>query len=347
MRIMHVVAGGATGGAETFSRDAILALAELGVEQRVVCRPHPIACAHYAAAGIPIVPMTFSRLERLAGGAARVRRQAEEFHPDLVHAWMGRAASFIPRRMSSPVTGWFGGYYDLRFFRTVDFCIAITTDLVNYLAKNGIAADRIHEVHTFGTLPDPDAPAADRAQFGTPRDAPLVLVLSRMHQKKGIETLLAAIALCPGVHAWLAGDGPEQQTYQTLCAKLGLDDRVRFLGWRTDRSALYKAADIIALPSRYEPFGTVIPEAWGMSRPLVSTRTLGASQYVTDGVDGLLCPIDDAPALASCIQRLVHDPALGRSLCENGRRVYTDSFSKPAVMRTLVKTYETMIGAAR
>jgi glycosyltransferase involved in cell wall biosynthesis len=338
---LHVVAGAPTGGAETFSRDAILALAERGVEQHVICRPHPQGVDRYKAAGIPYTTLGFSRLERFLGAGRRIRRLAETFRADLVHAWMGRAASFIPTGMPCPVAGWFGGYYNLKYYPHADYWIAITTDMVTYLLGNGVPAHRLFKVHTFGTVVD--EPPASRAALDTPEGVPVVLALSRMHRKKGIDTLLDAVARCPGVYAWLAGEGPEKQRYEALAKQIGLTDRVRFLGWRTDRSALLKSADLVALPSRYEPFGTVIPEAWGMSKPLVATRAQGASQYVTDGVNGLLCPIDEPAALAECIMRVVEDEPLRNRLVEGGKEIFERLFSKNAVITEMLAAYQAMI----
>jgi hypothetical protein len=340
LRVLQIIAGGEFGGAETIAQDVVAALAEAGVEQRIIARPYPIAARRFEAAGVPLTPLWFSRLDRLRGAGAAIRREAESFGADIVHAWMSRAASFVPAGMPCPVAGWFGGYYDLKYYRHCDFHIGLTKDLVAYLVKEGVPEDRAFLIHTFGTLPD--EPAADRAALKTPADAPLVLVMSRLHEKKGIDTILNALTRCPGVYLWLAGEGPERASYEKLCRELGLSDRVRFLGWRTDRAALYRAADIFALPSRYEPFGTVITEAWASSRPLVATRAAGARAYVSDGVDGLLCPIDDAPALAHAIMRLVEDRDLRERLAQGGWRTYQRGFTKEAVVASLLDAYRAM-----
>jgi hypothetical protein len=340
MRVLHVIAGAEFGGAETIAQDVIAALAESGIEQRVIGRPYAIASQRFAAAGVPLQPLGFSQLDRLRGAGALIRRQAESFRADIVQAWMSRAASFVPAGMPCPVAGWFGGYYDLKYYRRCDFHIGLTRDLVAYLIKQGVPPDRAFLVHTFGTMTD--LPAADRAALATPADAPLVLVMSRLHEKKGIDTILNALTECPGVYLWLAGAGPDGAKYEALCRRLGLADRVRFLGWRTDRAALYKAADIFALPSRYEPFGAVIAEAWSMNRPLVATRAAGAQAYVSDGADGLLCPIDDPPALAQAIMRLVKDRGLRERLAQNGWRSYQRGFTKEAVIASLLDSYRAM-----
>ncbi|HVM81060.1 MAG TPA: glycosyltransferase [Stellaceae bacterium] len=345
MRILHLIAGAPFGGAETFSQDAILALAEQGVEQTVICRPHPRILERYAAAEIPALPIAFSRFERLGAIRSWVRRQAEELEADLVHAWMGRAVSFVPRRMPCPVLGWLGGYYTLRRFRRADFLMGITPHMTRHLLERGSPPHRTFLVHPFGTVPE--APPVERAALATPADAPVVLVLSRLHWKKGIDTILRAVALLPGVHLWLAGEGPERRNYERLSAKLGLGARVRFLGWRSDRRALIEAADVVALPSRHEPFGTVIAEAWAMWRPLVATRALGAVQFVADGVDGLLAPIDDPQALAQCLSRALADEALRERLCENGARKFAAGFSKEAVTARLLAAYESMLAIGK
>lgn len=342
MRILHVVAGAPTGGAETFSQDAILALAERGVEQRVICRPHPIALTRFETAGIPVTRLNFSMLDRVLGAKGRIRRIAEEYKPDLVHAWMARAASFIPRKMPAPVIGWFGGYYDLKYYRTADYFMAVTQDICDTLIRNGAPQDRVFCNNTFGTLPD--SPAIARATLQTPETATVVLVLSRMHWKKGIDTILTAIAQSPGLYLWLAGEGPEKAKYQALAQSLGVMDRVRFLGWRTDRKALIEACDIVALPSRYEPFGTVIVEAWAMNKPLVAAKAQGAKQYVTDGVDGLLCEIDDAAGLAQALTRVAQDKALVEHLVAGAARHYQSDFTKDVVMDRLLATYRQILG---
>lgn len=345
MRILHLVAGAPYGGAETFSQDAILAMADLGVEQTVICRPHPGIRERYASKNIRTLPMAFSRLDGLSGVRSWIRRQAEELEVDLVHAWMGRAASFVPRQMPCPVVGWLGGYYNLRRFRHADFLIGITPHMTQHMLRHGSLPHRTFLVNPFGAVPD--CPPIGRSELDTPGAAPVVLVLSRMHWKKGIDTVLRAIARCPGVFLWLAGEGPERRKYERLCAELGLTERVRFLGWRGDRRALIEAADIVALPSRYEPFGTVIAEAWAMSRPLVATKALGASQFVEDGVDGLLCPVDDPQAMAQCITRALADKILREQLCGNGSRKFAQGFSKEAVTAKLLAAYETMLAIGK
>src|SRR5207248_4269776 len=88
MRVLHVIAGAATGGAETFCLDAITALAERGIEQRVTCRPHAQTVARLGAAGVPFEPLSFAPASRLIGGATTIRRMAAGWGAEVVHAWV-------------------------------------------------------------------------------------------------------------------------------------------------------------------------------------------------------------------------------------------------------------------
>lgn len=345
MRILHLLAGAPTGGAETFALDAIEALAARGVAQKVIARPHPLLVARLSAIGVPFAAASFSRLSAIFGARGRVARTAQEFNAELIHAWMGRAASFVPQNRPCPALGWFGGYYHLRRFRTVDWYTGCTPDIASHIERAGAPASRVSVVHTFGTLPA--AAPLDRGSLGVPPDAPLLLVLSRMHQKKGIDTMLQSLARLPGAHLLLAGDGPRQQAYEKLAVQLGVAGRAHFLGWRTDRAALLATAGICVLPSRYEPFGTVIAEAWASGTPLAATNAQGARQFVADGENGLVVPIDDEAALAAAIERLINDAPLRDRLIAGGRTSYEAEFHRDVVTGRMIETYQRAIEAGR
>ena len=337
MRVLHVIAGAATGGAETFSQDAIRAMAQRGVSQHVIGRPHPIAVDVYRGAEVGFTPMGFSSLDRHLGGPGRIRREVERFRPDVVHAWMQRAGSFIPAGLPQPVVGWLGGYYQMKNYRTSDILVGVTPEIRNHAIREGFPADRVFVGHTFGTLPD--SPPLDRADLATPREATVYLVLSRMHQKKGIDTVLQALAQLPGAYLWLAGDGPEMATYQALCTQLGLDDRVRFLGWRTDRKALLAACDFCVLPSRYEPFGTVIAEAWFMNRPLVASTADGPRQYVTDNHNGFVFEIDRVDQLAERMRTAAGRTDQVAAIVAQGHADFESKFSEAVSVQQLLDAY--------
>ena len=150
-----------------------------------------------------------------------------------------------------------------------------------------------------------------------------------------------------GAVLWLAGDGPELATCKALAGSLGVAEQVRFLGWRTDRKSLLEACDICLLPSRYEPFGTVIPEAWSMRKPLVTTPADGPRQFVRDGINGLIVPFDDDQALAQAVQTIAADKVLAARLTDEGFQAYESMFSRDVVVRNLIDIYAQVAAQGR
>lgn len=219
--------------------------------------------------------------------------------------------------------------------------MGVTRDIVRHIGEASGKPDRAYLGHTFGTLAAD--PPVRRSDFGLPENKPLVLLLSRMHWKKGVDLLLEAAAQLPDMVFLMAGDGPDLEKYQRQADQLGVADRVCFAGWRHDRAALLNIADICVLPSRYEPFGTVIAEAWFAGVPLVATRADGAKQYVTHEKDGLLSDIDDLDMLVDNLGRLAIDPALGNRLIKHGKQTYEELFERESVTSRLVTNYEDMI----
>ena len=116
------------------------------------------------------------------------------------------------------------------------------------------------------------------------------------------------------------------------------------MGWRTDRGALLKAADICLLPSRYEPFGTVILDAWSMGTAFIACASDGPRAYIHNGENGMLVPADDAPALAQAVCAVLDSEVLRQNIASTGRAEYLASFTRDAVTRRMLETYTQILG---
>ena len=167
-----------------------------------------------------------------------------------------------------------------------------------------------------------------------------------MHSDKGLDTLLAAAADLAGVYFWIAGAGPLESELKSQARRLGVTERVRFLGWREDRASLLAACDLVAFPSRVEPFGNVVIEAWAARRPLVVADAVGPVATVRHEADALLVPRDDPAALRDALRRVISDKSLALRLVENGSRAYETRFTKPAFVKASLALYERMIAAS-
>jgi len=328
------------GGAETYCADAIEALDDFGVRQTVAYHPQAARLPGLVARGIPnLLTASWQALPGIA--PFMIKRGIAKHRPTLIHCWMRRAAEAAPKT-DLPTIGWFGGYYDVKKFARCGHFIGVTPDIVEHMIRSGVAPDRASYVHTFSSAVDTGI--VRRADLDTPEDATVLLILSRLHQKKGIDIAIRALADLPGHHLWIAGDGELEASLKAQAVALAVADRCRFLGWRDDRGALLRASDICLLPSRYEPFGTVMIEAWAADRPLIAAAAAGPARVVRDGIDGLLTPIDDVQALIGAIKRLADDKGLKERIVTAAAQRYREEFSREKTVADLLAVYRRLTG---
>ncbi len=343
MKILQVLAGAKHGGAETAFVDLCLAMHEAGESVEVVTRKNDVRVPQLENAGIKVHYLPF-------GGAVDVFTQwalmriIKHFQPEIVQSWMSRASSKVlpwDARMGIPkyhVFARLGGYYKLKYYKSVDYFVAVTPDIKRYLLEAGVEAGRVKNINNFAEVEYVDSPI-DRADYDTPEDAPLLLGLGRLHPSKAFDTLIHVVASMPGVYLWIAGEGPQRAELEALIKSLECGERVKLLGWRTDRAALFQAADICVLSSRFEPFGTVFVQSWAQKTPVVTTTADGPRQFVRDGEDGFVVEIDDKNAMRKAIQSLIDDPELCKRFVEAGYRRYEEEFTKERCVQQYLAYY--------
>lgn len=332
LRVLHAIAGGDHGGAEAFFVRLVCALGRSGLEQRALVRRGRPWAAEITKSGIATVELGF-------GGALdvstrhRFGHQIEGFAPSVVLTWMSRATRFCPRpspRRRFVHVARLGGYYDLKYYRHCDHLVGNTADLVRHFRAQGWATERTHYLPNFvDAMP---LPAVSREALDTPPDTRVVLGLGRLHRNKAFDVLLEALPRVPDVVLWLAGEGPERARLEALARDLGVAGRVRWLGWRADVGALFAAADAFICPSRIEPLGNVVIEAWAHRVPVVAAASVGPATLITPSETGLLVPIDDAEALAGSLRIVLDTPPLAERLRAAGRQAYEARFTEAAVV---------------
>ena len=145
----------------------------------------------------------------------------------------------------------------------------------------------------------------------------------------------------------LAGDGPQRPALTERVQQLGLAQRVVFAGWQNDTTPYYALGDVFVCPSRHEPLGNVILEAWQHRLPLLSTRNEGAAELVTEGDNALLAPLQDPPGLADGLRRMLglSDAERGR-LAAAGLATVQREHSEQAVVGAYLALYAQLRGAA-
>jgi glycosyltransferase involved in cell wall biosynthesis len=192
--------------------------------------------------------------------------------------------------------------------------------------------------------------AARRQELGLPLDRPVVAMTGQVAEVKGIwEFVEAADRLrhTAVVFAVLGDDlrthGAVRREMEAKVAALGLQDRFRFLGFRHDAPELLQAFDVVAAPSRVEPFGLASLEAMAAGRPVVASRVGGIPEVVRDGLDGILVPPNDPTLLADGLSALLGDPGRRAAMGERGRRRAEDVFGMGVHADALQCVYEQVL----
>ena len=327
----------------------------------------------HVAAGPPTDVPKDELLPHMGTFAAHLRRRWSQEPVDVVHAhfWMSGVASVeAAAGLGIPVLQTFHALGTVKqrqqgrndtspanrvelermLCRTVDRVVATCTDEVAELRALGLAPERA-SVIPCGVDTEQFRPLAVRRG---PR--PRLLVIGRLVERKGVGNVIEALAQLPDAELVVAGGpaaelldtDPQARRLRALAGRLGVGDRVRFLGGvrRADVPALMASADVVVAVPWYEPFGIVPLEAMACGRPVVGSAVGGLLDTIVPGVTGELVPPRRPDLLAPVLRDLLADRVRRqryggagraravatyqwRSVAEATERVYAEVVSRP------------------
>jgi glycosyltransferase involved in cell wall biosynthesis len=343
-RVAQILAGAAQGGAENMYVRLVKGLQASGeFEQGAFLRDHAHRLEALRAGGVEARGFRFGGPLNLLDHW-RFRRSLKAWHPELVMTWMNRAAASTPRgdyRLVSRL----GHYYNLKYYQHADYWVGITKGICNHMIQGGLPAERIFHIPNFAD--EKPVEKLPRDSFDTPSDRPLLIAAGRLHVNKAFDTLFHALVSIPDAVLWLAGSGPEEQNLKRLAAELGVAERVRFLGWRSDVTALMASGDLFVCPSQHEGLGSIVMESWAHRCPIVATDSQGPGEAIEHGVTGLLTPVDEVAPLAQAINELLSDEALRKELVENAYAHYVDHYSEAVIVGQYNALYHDLLQRPR
>ena len=188
----------------------------------------------------------------------------------------------------------------------------------------GLPDEKLHVIYSGvdTTVYHPDLKrerAAVRASLGFVSAAPLFLFVGSGFERKGLATALRALAQLPAAQLLVIGRDRRAARYQALAQKLGLVERVQFLGALVDVKPYYGVADALVLPTLYDPFPNVALEAMACGLPVVTSTTSGAAELIANGHNGYVCDALDTETLAAHM-RAAADPVRQVALSLEARR---------------------------
>ncbi len=278
--------------------------------------------------------------------------------PDLLHAhlphatWMARWSRLLHPRLAvvdtlhSTSTGFF---WRKLGYRASDWLAGVITAVSVPVAEAHSAARLVNPrklvvvpngVDTQALRPSNEVRVAARRELGLCGEF-LWVAAGRLVPVKDYPTLLAAMLILPEeARLAIAGDGPLSTQLRTMVARLGLEDRVQFLGFVPDVSRILQAADAAVLSSLWEGLPLILLEAGAICLPSVATNVPGLSQMVVPGETGWLAERGDPAALAQAMLRLMQTPVEERHrMGQRARLRIEQGYSLEAVLDQWEQVY--------
>lgn len=225
--------------------------------------------------------------------------------------------------------------------------IAPSEEIARHLRE--VVPRRRHRIEVvYARAPEPRANrSADevRSELAIADGGRLVVTAARLHPQKALDVMLRAVARLPeDVILAIAGEGPLKDELRALAANLGIDQRVRWLGWREDGADLIAAGDVFCLSSKWEAVALAAQEAVLLGTPVVTTNVGGMSELVRDRISGRMVDPNDPGALASALLDAL-DPSVGARYAAAAGREYARRFSTGVMLDRLAAIYRELAGA--
>lgn len=174
-----------------------------------------------------------------------------------------------------------------------------------------------------------------------------IVMVARFAAPKDHECLLRALSgLEESFKLWLIGDGPRLAHARAESARLGISDRVEFMGSRSDVPELLAKAHVFVLISNYEGLPISILEAMRAGLPVVASDVGGVRECVNDNENGFLVPRADIASLRVKLHELVASPALRERMGKSGRKLFQKQFTEAVMIQKSMEVYESVLRAS-
>ena len=192
---------------------------------------------------------------------------------------------------------------------------------------------------------NPELVAQQRPRFARPGESLLVHLSNFRPVKRVLDVIetFARVSRALPARLLLIGDGPERSAAEFLAMRLGIGDRVDFVGKQENVNELLALSDLMLMPSEMESFGLAALEAMACRVPAVATNVGGVPELIEDGVNGLLYEIGDVEGMAAGAISILSDPTLLERLSTASRRTAQDHFCASRIIPLYEKYYERIL----
>jgi len=224
--------------------------------------------------------------------------------------------------------------------------IACSAQVRQDLISIGVIESRIRVIPNGVDVGEFSPGYVDRRSLCLPEGVPLALFVGDIRtSRKNLDAVLRGLLLRPTTHLAVVGS-VYGSSYPLLAKSLGLEERVHFLDFRADISDLMRTADVFVFPSLYEPFGLVVLEALASGLPVITAKTVGAAEIVSEGGGIVVDNGGDENQLAEAMSQILDDPARSRSM-RRAARLSAENYSWERVASEYMEEYERVLREGR
>lgn len=353
------------GGGEAHLADLVRALDERSHEVHLAVRPQSPLEEKAASSRVAIHHVALrNSLDVLS--ATRLARLIREHGIEILHAHLGR--DYLPSILAGMMAGrgrvvltrhhylpLRSNFFYQRAFRHVARVIAVSESVRRGLIE-GLALDPAQVVaipnwvrlEDFAALPDR---AAARARLGLRRGL-VIATIGQLAPAKGQEDVVRAAEIVAhhsedGEFLLVGGDPQPDKGYEKklreLVRRLGLEDRVHFLGHRSDLGDIWAVTDLVVVPSHAEAFSLVLLHAMAAGIATIAYQVGGPAEILSRGDAGRLVPVGDIPGLAAAILELMADAELRARYGRTGREIVRLHFERESVITRIEALYREVL----
>lgn len=200
--------------------------------------------------------------------------------------------------------------WEKQAFQRSKVVVAVSEKVKRELLELGVPQERIRVILNGVDLKEfiPSYVYVDRTSLGLTKDVQIALFAGDLRtSRKNLDTVLHSLLKVPNLHLAVAGS-TDGSIFPAMASKLGLEDRVTFLGYRKDIPKIMQAVDLLVFPSRYEACTLVLLEAMASGLPVVTSKTAGGAELVTPDCGIVVDDPEDVEGLSSELKSLSGNP---------------------------------------
>ena len=340
LKILNVISGAPTGGAEKFFERMSLSLSKNNnLDLKVTIRKNSKRHDFFLQNKIDVLELNF--LNRFDLYSKHKFKKFCLFHkPDIIFTWMNRATSILhEEKYNNEVrVGRLGGFYNLKNYIYCDYLVANTEEIKKYIISKGWDKDKVFYLPNFV-----DANKSLKLRIKKKKKNFTILGVGRFHKNKNFETILKSIKNLENCELWLVGEGSLKKNYFELAEKYKVENRLKIYNWTDNISWFYNSADVLVCSSIIEPLGNVIIESWAHQLPVISTDVMGPSKLIRHKHNGLKFEKKNVRQLSNCLNLIKENKKLRMKLIDNGFNEYKKKFSEKSVMNKYFNFFNNIV----